>query len=169
MSANDYVPELGQAVFGNWWQSVNARWATEGLYKLSKKLAKRNPDKQHRGLLGGEYGCGQEFENEVFEMFPYYWGECDCGGQTPRHKKDCDVIRLGREWISDPECTCGAEKGWEPHPCTKECSTRRPNFRHKKSGLEISWYKYIGRGMSANKPCPDFGKVIEECISSLKK
>jgi hypothetical protein len=29
--------------------------------------------------LGGEFGYGVEFENDVFAMFPFYWGECECG------------------------------------------------------------------------------------------
>jgi len=31
------------------------------------------------GILGGEWGYGVEFENEVFSMFPFCWGECECG------------------------------------------------------------------------------------------
>lgn len=45
------------------------------LYKLSELLAKKNPNKQYYGLLGGEFGYGQEFENTVFKMHPYCW--CD--------------------------------------------------------------------------------------------
>jgi hypothetical protein len=31
------------------------------------------------GGLGGEYGYGVEFENDTFSMWPFYWGECECG------------------------------------------------------------------------------------------
>ena len=44
-----------------------------------------------------------------------------------------------------------------------------PNFKHYKTGLEIRWYKYIGRGMSVNKHvCPEcFYNVFVECMNSL--
>src|SRR5271157_1710100 len=48
------------------------------LYDLSKRLAEKNPEKQSHGLLGGEFGYGQDFENEVFMMHPYCW--CDQEG-----------------------------------------------------------------------------------------
>lgn len=67
------------------------------------------------------------FENDVFELRPYYWGD------------DEDKAHL-------------------------------PNFRHKKSGLEIRWYKYIGRGMTVNNHvCPNcFFNIFAECMNSLR-
>lgn len=45
----------------------------------------------------------------------------------------------------------------------------KPNFKHYNSGLEIRWYKYIGRGMSCNQHvCPDcFWNIFAECMNSL--
>jgi hypothetical protein len=45
-----------------------------------------------------------------------------------------------------------------------------PNFHHKGSGLEIRWYKYIGRGMSSNKElaADEFVHVLADCMESLK-
>lgn len=37
------------------------------------------------GVLGGEYGYGANYENDVFEMHPFWWGGCECGHE-------------GREW-----------------------------------------------------------------------
>lgn len=52
------------------------------LYSLSEALAKLNPGDQVHGLFGGEYGYGQDFVNEVFEMHPFDWdGDCDCGAE----------------------------------------------------------------------------------------
>ena len=31
------------------------------------------------GVLGGEDGYGVEFSNDVFEMHPYSWDDCECG------------------------------------------------------------------------------------------
>jgi hypothetical protein len=50
-----------------------------------------------------------------------------------------------------------------------ECD--KPNFRHRESGLEIRWYKHIGRGMSVNKHvCPKcFLPIFAECMNSLRE
>lgn len=39
-----------------------------------------------QGLLGGEYGYGAHFTNEVFTMRPYYWGDCECDYDTKRNE-----------------------------------------------------------------------------------
>ena len=46
-----------------------------------------------------------------------------------------------------------------------------PNFKHKESGLEVRWYKYIGRGMSINRNiCPKcFYSIFVECMNSIMK
>ena len=73
-------PELGQMCFGNKWEQHEAPpFVGSDLYDLSEMLGGRDPDNQAHGLLGGEWGYGQEFENDVFEMHPYYWGDCTCG------------------------------------------------------------------------------------------
>ena len=77
--------------------SVSQDKVSNGLYELSEALAELNPEKQHHGFLGGDYGYGQEFENDVFMMFPYYWGDCTCGYEekalewysTHKHKESC--------------------------------------------------------------------------------
>lgn len=35
---------------------------------------------------------GEVFENEVFAIFPYYWGGCTCGDEQ-NHKQDCLIIK----------------------------------------------------------------------------
>jgi len=82
-----YSPALGQAMLGNKWERFDADFTYHALYKLSEQLAKLNPENQAHGLLGGEYGYGQEFSNDVFEMHPYYWGECECGFEKRWNKE----------------------------------------------------------------------------------
>lgn len=65
---------------------------------------------------------GTDYENDVFVMRTQYWGDCTCG-----------AMDTGPD---EPERDC------EP-----TCPTALPNFRHKASGFEVCWYKYIGRGM----------------------
>jgi len=51
--------------------------------------------------------------------------------------------------------------------CEPSCPTKRPNF--KCEDLEVSWYKYLGRGMSMNKPIDanDFFELIDKCMDSM--
>lgn len=73
-----------------------------GLLAISEALAKMRPKAQAHGVLGGEFGYGQQFENTVFEMFPFWWGECDCGAEKRRddwfdahpHAADCYRAKL---------------------------------------------------------------------------
>jgi len=107
--AAPYEPEMGQALFGNATGSFDLG-AAEGLvanelYALSETLGKRDPKAQSHGALGGEWGYGQDFANETFEMHPYWWGDCDCGydelesawSEAHQHKPDCFNTRYHAE------------------------------------------------------------------------
>lgn len=94
--------------------SVSNDIVSTGLYKLSEALANKNPKNQHHGFLGGEYGYGQEFENDVFAMFPFYWGECTCGYEEKasewysknKHTKTCyqaEYAKIKEAWHNDKE------------------------------------------------------------------
>ena len=46
-----------------------------------------------------------------------------------------------------------------------------PNFEYKPTGVQISWYKYAGRGMTCNRVEPlmtRWFEVLSECVSSIK-
>jgi hypothetical protein len=105
---------------------------TQAIYRLSGRLGKLYPEKQKHGLLGGEYGYGQDFENDVFLMHSFCWCE----------REEC-----------------------------KWCNGKAPNFLHKKSGFSLTWYKYIGRDMRANRTIKrrEIRKILRECLSSLPK
>ena len=117
---------------------------TDDLTRLSVHLASQNPDAQHHGVLGGRYGYGQHFSNAIFEMRPYYWGDCDCG----------------YEESGQPEGFCHSA----------DCSYHLLNFRHISTGIEVRWYKYIGRNMKSNQPVSPrrFRAIIDECIASAR-
>ena len=34
------------------------------------------------------------------------------------------------------------------------CNGKAPNFKHKATGFEVKWYKYIGRDMEMNRKSP---------------
>jgi hypothetical protein len=119
------------------------RLAAACLYRLSERLGILRPEEQSHGLLGGSYGYGQDFSNDVFEMHPYWWGDCTCGAG---------------DW---------SEEG-QPAPVHKpECRMELPNFRC--GDLAISWYKYIGRGMSANRATTEheIASAFARCMASL--
>ena len=172
------------------------------LRELTALIDEIDSDRTAHGILGGEHGYGADFENDVFEMHPYWWGECECGHEAREwqwvesnpHAKDCYQSRINwdapREqverqvetlcaelgldphWGSWVHCTCSHASDWaawvaaNPHPAS--CPTVRANFRHKASGFEVRWYKYIGRGME-HKPLSrsEWRNVFRDCEASL--
>ena len=84
----------------------------------------------------------KEFENDVFSLFPYYWGECTCGcniSEDEEHKEDCLLVK--------------------------------PNFLYKLTGYAIEWYKYFFRDSYSNQniTIEEFEDIVEKCIESIKK
>jgi len=220
---------FNQQLLGNAFSEFAADHLSDDLYRLSKHLGTRNPDAQAHGFLGGEFGYGQHFKNAVFEMHPYFWGDCECGFEERseewqrqhRHSPDCyqthlraeqrkaglsyvdrnenreikifeetvkrsyDEARKVEDQIYDRllkqfslpkggwavHCTCDHDPAFEKwcseNHHTPECGIVLPNFRHFASGLEVRWYKYIGRGMSCNQEITAevFKKIADECVT----
>ena len=57
--------------------------------------------------------------------------------------------------------------GWDYEKDTEE--PQSPNFKWR--DLEITWYKYCGRGFSLNRPTThqELALMLEECLESLRK
>jgi len=191
-----------------------ADYVADDLVDLTERLSQRGAEPA-MGLLGGEFGYGAEYENDVFEMHPFWWGDCQCGHEdremewenTHPHAESCYQSELRRRgYLNHPgypdydpnlpegdsdlpqrlaaewglsrygcavHCTCGRDKqyaAWEkenPHPA--HCPEVRPNFRHKASGAEVRWYKWIGRdtevkGVGSRS---HWRRIIAECEASL--
>lgn len=118
--------------------SDDADPVSQGLYILSETIIRGIMPAERRGGLGGEFGYGVDFENDIFAMRPYYWGNC----------------------------TCGADETGTEHAAT--CALRLPNFIHKATGQTICWYKWIGRDMEADSdPIQNWGRIFTECWESL--
>lgn len=70
-------------------------------------------------------------------------------------------------------CTCdGTDRlhAWrEQHPHDPACETVRPLFLHRASGIEVRWYKYIGRGMEVAGlgSMRAWRSAMDECRSSV--
>lgn len=190
-----YQPELGQVLSGKW-KEHEVDKATSGLLAIAEAV---DPDPEGFACYASHY------ENEVFVLRPYYWGDCECGFDericdweaAHPHEESCWMHKHGSLYneIEDETqllaaakalgwpfdtidgiavyCDCGVDEaysGWlaqNSHAPT--CLEGLPNFAHKSSGLEICWYKYIGRGMSANQALSpqDWTTVLADCLGSL--
>jgi len=92
--------ELGNAVFGNSrgeFPIERGAGFEEELFRLFNAYA---PDRDNSWR---EYGV--EFENDVFMVFPYYWGECTCGFDdyefTEKHSANCYQTELEKEKLKN--------------------------------------------------------------------
>jgi len=81
--------------------NVSDRRVADDLYELTRALSEAGWEPSS-GFLGGEFGYGANFENDVFEMHPFWWGECGCGyderelawDDAHEHTPDCYQIAL---------------------------------------------------------------------------
>ena len=78
---------------------------------------------------------------------------------------DSDVFTMRRYYWGD--CTCG-EKNNEHLP---DCRVDKPNFFYRPTGLAVYWYKYIGRGMSANREITldEWQDVYDHCRRTVRE
>lgn len=52
---------------------------SEGLVNLTEAIDKSGTDAAHQGVLGGQFGYGALYENDIFMMHPFCWCEqADC-------------------------------------------------------------------------------------------
>ena len=126
------------------------------LVKLTKYLVESGHDDGSGGGcgLGGEFGYGVNFENDVFMMHRFCW--CD--------QPDC-------MWcFHDEDDEKMIEKVRKKFGTWSAVELRAPNFFYKPSGLAIKWYKWIGRSMefSETVSAKEWKKIFKECINSIK-
>jgi len=118
---------------------------SEWLVALTEQVCKVTGCETGYGL-GGRFGYGENYENDVFSMHRFCW----CEGE------DCPWCRA---------CACGDDYAENPCKNCKERPARAPNFLHKASGASITWYKYIGRGMEVDQA--NWPVIMQECFASL--
>lgn len=194
-----------------------------GLVALTEAICQVTGEESGYGL-GGRFGYGENFENEVFMMHRFCWcdGEdcrwcsedaCGCAHTNPRYYLDGKQVsdwskandsivaplpwKIAKDGTPEYEAASLAfDKSIEErdrrlktvwpariHTCEPrgmmadraEGSTwlppqGAPNFWHKKSGLKVWWYKWIGRDMETNSAeGVDLQAVFSECLASLRK
>ena len=174
------------------------------LVALTEAIWQIAPDKVSGGVLGGRFGYGARWDNDVFLMHPYCWCESDdcpwCSGCgcVPPEEHYVDGERVENWYEATKHMIPGYGKpGFDEaiearnarigviypgivhvcgHPWARDMPRRgifgpnqsAPNFWHKKSGLSVHWYKWIGRDMETNIPDGvDVAAVFRECLSSL--
>ncbi len=151
----------------------NQAYVRKSLYDLSMRLGKRYPERQVHGALGGDWGYGQDFKNEVFEMHPQYYDGCTCGFHTRERLWLGEHVHAGSCGLDPGEpCSCGVEDAYREwrkgNNHDSNCRLIIPNF--KCGDVEITWYKYIGRDMTVNRPVArdELKQIFKKCRRSLR-
>lgn len=232
--------EAGDAIV-QMFSATNALTSGDGLdqalYALSETLIRGLDLSGGGGFLGGEFGYGVDFENDVFLMHHFCWCDSDdclwCGGSCCQvehfhepHRAGCYQVRrqllckefgeqagwtqdeyytvslnspnikkydraikslckeMGQTYpeCSDVHCTCGVDGEWRARYDACRCewhlgegrfiygvAAQAPNFWHKPSGFQVSWYKWIGRGMEWNFVPDDPVAIFKECFDSIPR
>jgi hypothetical protein len=130
------------------------------LVKLTEYLTKKvfKGEWQGGGLLGGEFGYGVDYENDVFMMKPYCWCEREdciwCMMNDPKENKNYKKQKAEIEKRFGKEC---ADWGGAPQ------------FYYKPSKLWIRWYKWIGRDMEYGRKLKrgEWKRLFNDCIKSI--
>ena len=90
--------ELGNIIFGNSRGKYPIERGVGFEQELSRLFDSYAPDRDNSWR---EYG--EEFENEIFTVREYYWGDCTCGFDNldikTKHSEDCYQTRLDKEKI----------------------------------------------------------------------
>lgn len=123
--------ELGNWSFGN----------SRGTYQINRDLQPIFWKLLEALCDGDRYGI--HFENDTFEMFPYYWGDCTCG--------------------ADDDLT-----GETDHK--EDCLLQKDNFVYKPLGIRIQWYKYPLRDAYSNIQLTEklMQDIVDACLKSLE-
>jgi hypothetical protein len=89
----------------------NEDLVSDALRAFLETLAQTYPDDLYGGGLGGEYGYGMEILTPVFEMHPFYEGDCTCGANARSsvwskqnsHSAECYQAGLARLHLKYPD------------------------------------------------------------------
>ena len=145
--------EIGNIIFGNSRGSfpVQRGSGREAIYGLLSLVS---------GNDGGGYF--DPFENDVFAVSPYYWGDCTCGFYD-----DLEAWEATHPNASEEEY----DRWCKENGHADDCKLCIPNFVYKPTGFELDWYKYPMRdsyNMNQNITLADFIKMLAHCIESVE-
>lgn len=129
---------------------------------------------------GYDFSCGIDYRNDVFETFNF-WSHCECSCSYQKWEWDTDAAveremekydlpakdsEYWRLWYME---WGNVTQGQEPDH-DEDCTLEDVGFRHFASGLEVSWYKRVGRSTKSNKSLKtlDWYKIVVECLESVR-
>jgi len=156
--------ELGNMVFGNSRGEYRIPRATGYEEQLARLFDAYSPDRDNSWR---EYGVN--FDNGVFSVFPYYWGDCTCGydeaecewDKDNEHSSTCyqiDYQKADRSWVVDMDTDKWADEVLKPiyekhgfdttethwwHGCAIRCTC----------DYEDSWEKFLSENKH-HQDCP---------------
>lgn len=123
---------------------------------LTELLALNNLGDVSGGGLGGTYGYGADYENDTFMMHPFCW--CDEASCPWCLACECSYTVSEDNKVTMISTCINCRAGEDRH--------RAPNFLHKPTGSEVSWYKYIGRGMEVELN-GEWKDIFVSCVKSV--
>jgi len=134
-----------------------------GLYVLSETIIRGILPGFRGGGLGGEFGYGADFENDVFMMHPFCWCEKNDGSCLWCVHSDNPQFMplLNARFGTTEENYYNKQTGYfDP-----------PHFWHKSSDFRVRWYKWIGRDMVINREltAQEWIQVFTDCWESLSQ
>ena len=142
LTAKPYAPELGQAVFGAAYHSLECpEIIVAGIRHLAREIERVEWNLRQEVYEAPTSNNGESYSTDVFEMHAYYWGDC-----------------------SD-ECEAQMETSGTHLP---DCLVGRPNF--KCGDFEVNWYKRLGRGTTMNRAIDlnEFAVLLDRCLASVR-
>lgn len=80
-----YVPELGQAAFGQPCKEFSVTYEVEQALRVIRGVM----ESKSKDLQTPFDNSGMRFKNDVFEVNAYDWSECDCGYGWDDNIKEC--------------------------------------------------------------------------------
>lgn len=195
-----------------------------GLVALTEAICQVTGEESAYGL-GGRFGYGENYENDVFLMHRYCWCErddckwcsnnaCGCHDSGMEYYIDGGQVDVAEYWALNEALLDGkmphevAEHGtpeyddaraaWDsavaerdrrlsvvyperhhvcepagmmanrPRGASHRPNQTAPNFWHRRTGLKVWWYKWIGRDMESVGSA-DLQDVFSECLASLEQ
>lgn len=122
-----YEPELGQIIYGNPYKRYELSEldplysALESIHKFVETIYWDDEELYPFG------NTGDELKGDTFHIQAYDWSECACGAYETGDQK---------------YCSCGY---------IEQKYNFRWNGTNEIEPIEVSWYKYFGRGVSVNR------------------
>lgn len=132
---------------------------------------------------GYDFSCGIDYKNDVFQTWNFWQhAECSCPREKWEWQVDSELQELMASKYADiPE---GSSDWWRYYNMEfgnvtqgtipaheSDCLLEDVGFKHFESGLEVSWYKRVGRDTKSNIPLPSLSwyQIVVECLESLKR